>query len=482
VPPIRFRIGSGREELEAGFARIREELDVPEAFPPEVDREARAAASAEATAARVDRRDIALVSIDPEGSRDLDQAFGAERDGTGYTVRYAIADLAVFVRPGGAVDAEAWERVVTRYCPDMRAPLHPEVVSEGAASLLPEVDRPALLWTIRLDRDGAIGEAALERALVRNRRALSYREAQDAIDAGDPPAPLALLPEIGELRLQQERERGGVSIQLPVQEVVPDATGYRLVYDAPLPVEGWNAQISLLTGMSAAAIMLEAGVGVVRTLPEADAETLATLRRRAAALGIDWPRDRGYADFVRGLDPTVAREAAMLTQSARGLRGAGYETFDGAAPTHAEHAGVAAPYAHVTAPLRRLVDRFANEILLAVGRGARPPEWVVAGLEDLPSAMGSGIQRERALERAIVDFVEAMTLRPRVGEVFDAVVTEAGEDGRVGVQIAEPAVVASLRPDRPVELGDRIAVRLVEVVPEQRRIALALAERSGPAA
>ena len=70
---------------------------------------------------RVDRLDLELVTIDPEGSRDLDQAFHAERFGNGYRVHYAIADLAHFVTSGGPIDEEAWRRGVTFYGPDRKA-------------------------------------------------------------------------------------------------------------------------------------------------------------------------------------------------------------------------------------------------------------------------------------------------------------------------------------------------------------------------
>ncbi|HWC32455.1 MAG TPA: RNB domain-containing ribonuclease, partial [Actinomycetota bacterium] len=150
-----LRIVLPTEDLRPGLDEIRREFDVPGAFPPEVEQEAeRAAASPAGDDERRDARDLPRLTIDPPGSRDLDQAFGALRAGRGYRVHYAIADLTPFVRPGGAVDAETWRRGETGYMPDARAPLHPRVLSEGAASLLPAEDRPAVLWTIDLDERG----------------------------------------------------------------------------------------------------------------------------------------------------------------------------------------------------------------------------------------------------------------------------------------------------------------------------------------
>lgn len=437
-------------EFAAGLATIRAELDVPAAFPGAVEAEAATVADRGpgpvegAGGERRDAREVELVTIDPPGSRDLDQAYGAERRGSGYRVHYAIADVAAFVPAGGALDLEGRARGVTLYLPDGRAPLYPPALGEGAASLLPEVDRPAVLWTIDLDQRGTVADVAVERATVHSRRQLDYRHVQAAIDDGSASPALALLREVGLLREEQERARGGVSLNLPAQHVdrQPDGT-YQLRYDGPLPVEGWNEQVSLLTGMVAAQLMLDARVGLVRTLPPAGPEVFRELRASARALGVDWPDGVEYPAFVRGLDPHRPTEAALMTQAARVLRGASYAAFDGTVPDQPLHAAIASPYAHVTAPLRRLADRYANEVVLAVAAGRRPPGWALDALPALPELMDKAHQHDRALERAVVDFVEAAVLAPHVGETFAAAVTSVAR-GRATVQLRDPAVLASV--------------------------------------
>lgn len=276
------------------FQRIRAEFEVPAAFPPEALEEAqRAAARGPAipdgavSHDRRDARDVPFVTIDPAGSRDLDQAFFAQRRAGGFRVEYAIADVAAFVAPDAALDAETFRRGVTVYLPDGRAPQLPDVIGEGAASLLPDEERPALLWTIDLDDSGVTVDVDLERATVRSRRALTYVDAQRELDGGHADDAIVLLREIGQRRLALEAERGGVSLDLPTQEVVASGTGgFDLRYEAPLPVEAWNAQISILTGMEAAKIMVDAGVGILRTVPEPSPEFLVRLRHTAAALHV----------------------------------------------------------------------------------------------------------------------------------------------------------------------------------------------------
>jgi exoribonuclease R len=429
-------------EFHAGFAAIRVRLEVPERVPAEIEAAAVEAARRAVTADRADHRGLELVTIDPPGSRDLDQALHLEARGDGHRVHYAIADVAAFVEPGDLVDQEAWRRVVTRYSPDHRAPLHPTPLSEAAASLLPGEDRPAFLCTIDLDGEGEVIARRVERAVVRSTAQLGYADAQSLADAGAQPS-LAALRTMGERRAARQLARGGISLHLPHQEVVPADGGYDLVYGAPLSVEQWNEQVSLLTGMVAAELMLAAGAGVLRTLPPPPHWVVVALGRSAKALGVPWPkRADGYPELLSGLDPAVPEQAALIARAARLFRGAGYEAFHGAPPEVSEQAAIGGPYAHVTAPLRRLGDRFALELALAACEERPSPAWALDALGPLPEALEDGARRQAALDRACVDFVEAMVLRDRVGERFDVVVTEVDEDGCARVQFADPAVLA----------------------------------------
>ena len=512
---------------------LRAHYEVPTAFPPEALAEAEAAAGAWAQdgPARLladgarDARDLELVTIDPPGSMDLDQAVLLERlpaqagVGTGaaqepaatYRVHYAIASLATFVTPGGALDAELRRRGETIYAPDTATPLHPEVLSHGAASLLQDAERPACLWTIDLDERGEIVSARVERALVRSRARLSYAQVQAAIDGQsalpqEAPADLPeLLAEIGRLRLEREAARGGISMTTPEQVVEvteaaeateesgaaspaedsepaegPGPAGYRLAYRVPVPAEQYNAQISLLTGMCAARIMVECGVGILRTLPPARPEDYARLRRVAAALGIDWPATQPYPELVRGLDHAIPAHAAFLEQAMSLFRGSGYLAFgvggvavpaddEAADSEEAVHSAIAARYAHVTAPLRRLVDRYGEEVCIAACAQAPVPEWVLQALPDLPGVMEQTGKRARAIGRGALTALEALVLRGHEGEVFDGVITSE-RDGCGELVLTEPAVVTEIRAgkkatDGGLPVGERVRVRLLSADP-----------------
>ncbi|WP_449351597.1 RNB domain-containing ribonuclease [Streptomyces shaanxiensis] len=462
MPRRRIRVTD--DPLRAAFAALRTELGVPSDFPPA------ALAEAERTPVsgpQVDATDIPLFTIDPPGSMDLDQAMHLSRHGSGYRVRYAIADVATFVVPGSALDTETHRRVMTLYFPDLRVPLHPPALSEGAASLLPDQVRPAALWTIDLDAEGRTTAAEVRRAMVRSRAKLDYEGVQRVIDSGTAEEPVLLLKEVGELRERLEVERGGISLRVPEQEIVERDGTYELTYRAGVPADGWNAQISLLTGMAAADLMLTYGTGVLRTLPAAPDGAVGRLRRTAEALHIDWPHHVSYAALVRSLDPGVPSHAAFLQECTTLLRGAGYTVFrDGVLPDITTHAAVAAPYAHCTAPLRRLVDRYASEICLAAVAGKAVPDWVLGAFEALPREMAEGGRLAGKAERECVDIVEAALLKDRVGEVFDGCVVEMEEDrpGVGTVQVESPAVIGRIDGEGLV-LGERLRVRVVGADP-----------------
>src|SRR5262249_6159750 len=138
--------------------------------------------------------------------------------------------------------------------------------------------------------------------------------------------------------------------------------------------------------------------------------------------------------------------------------------FDGAPPAQTTHAAIAAPYAHCTAPLRRLGDRYAGEVCLALCAGTDVPAWARSELPLLPETMARGDQRAHAFDRAMVDLVEAVVLAPSVGQTFDSVVVDIDQRRGGGtVQLLSPAVLARCEATRgPLPLGEPLQVRLLE--------------------
>ena len=446
-----------------GTAAIERELGLTSEFSEEVERAARQAAGDPRLPA-LDRTDIPFVTLDAAIRTELDRALQIERDARGFVLHYAVADVAAFVSPGDPLDEEANRRGETMLGAGSKVPLHPSVISEGAASLLPGANRPALLWTVKIDEDGEGTDVKVERALVRSRARLDYEGVQKGLDAGTADDTIVLLAEVGELRKRREAGRGGVSLPLPERQVDVASGTWTSRLRSMLPVQSWHEQVSLLVGMAAASMMVYARVGLLRTLPPPDHRDVQRLHRTARALDIEWPAEQLYPDLIRSLDPDRPRHAAMVLACVRLLSGSGYVAFNGETPEQPEHALLASEYAHVTAPLRRLADRYAGEVCVALSAGVDVPAWVLERLGGLPATMRASDRTARQYEDAVLDLVQAAVLGPRVGEIFPGVVVEVDEDDtrRGDVVVPEPAVAAEVRSGSDLSLGAQVAVHLVE--------------------
>jgi exoribonuclease R len=291
---------------------------------------------------------------------------------------------------------------------------------------------------------------------------------------------LPALKAFGELRRLREEERGGVSLPIltqHVQRVAAARLGYQLEYERPSASEDWNSQVSLLTGHAAAVRMIAARVGILRVLPPAEDDAVATFRRVARALGFAWPPAMSYAQFIRSLDLSRPAVGPLVWQAKRVSRGADYVAFDGEVPADPEHHALAMVYAHCTAPLRRLADRYVLDLVADLEAGRQPPAEERAVLPKVAKAMNEAETRGGRLERAVVDVAEAWLLRDRVGERFSATVLGM-HDGKVEVQIEDPPVRAEAKRGehaRWLDLGETVQAQLTGVQVEEGKTFFELA-------
>lgn len=450
--------------LGRGLAAIRAEFHVPAAFPDAVLQAAQDAAGRTPNA-HVDRTDWPFVTLDPATSTDLDQAFHIEAQGADLLLHYAIADVAWYVDDDGILDAEAWRRGETLYLPDGKAGLYPPVLSEAAASLLPGGPRPAVIFHVRVAPDGAVRLDGAERAIIRNRAKLAY----DSVQAADLPAGFADLAR----RIQAaESARGAARVDPPEQAVErqPDG-GYALAFRPRLASEADNAALSLATNMAVADALLAHHTGLFRVMAEPDATAVHRLRLTARAFGIDWPDDLPLDALERQLDPAQASHAALMLAIRRAGQGASYVPWSpGLAPWHA---AMAARYAHATAPLRRLADRYVVRAALAVANGQPVPDAVTAAFDRLPAVMARADALAGRIDRAVIDLAEAVMLSGAQGQAFPALVIDADAHG-AKVQLQDRPVVARIAAPGLLP-GARVILRLAEVDVDRRATRFTLA-------
>jgi exoribonuclease R len=445
--------------LDTGLERVREQLQVPAGFPPEVALAAVEAAKRRPGGGHVDRTDRPFLTLDPATSTDLDQAFALERAGGDVVLHYAIADVGFFVRPGDPLDEEAWRRGMTLYLPDERARLYPAALSEGAASLLPDGPRPAVVLTVHIDADGEARLDGVERALVRSGAKLGY----ETVRPEDLPAEFA---ELARRIVAAENRRDAPRVEFPEQVFERVDGHWELRFASRLDSEDDNAAMSLAANLAVADALFAASTGLFRVMGDPDERALRRLRHSAQAFGLDWPAGQTLGDFQRSLPKDDPRTAAFLIAVRRASGGASYEPYRPG--TRPWHSAMAATYAHATAPLRRLADRYVLEAALAVAGGRAVPDDVTAAFDRLPAVMERSESREGQVEAAVLDLAEAVLLAGRVGELFDAVVVDEDNRGPL-IQLTDPAVLARVQARR-VDPGDALRVRLTAVDVDARRV------------
>ena len=436
--------------LAAGLAAIRVDYQVPPDFLPEVLAAAEAAIRRPLTD-HVDRTATRFVTLDPATSTDLDQAFAIERAGSDVLLQYAIADVAWFVRDGDAIDAEAWRRGETIYLPDGKASLYPPSLCEGAASLLPDGDRPAVIFTVRVAPDGKAALDGVERAVIRSVAKLAYETVRPD-DLPDGFAELARRIEAA------EDGRGAARVDPPEQELARGDDGrLRLAFRPRTAAEDDNAGLSLATNLAVAAALQAHHTGLFRVMAPPERVAVERLRHTARTFGFDWPGAESLEQFSRTLRSDDARGAAMMLAIRRAGDGASYAPYRaGVTPWHA---AMAATYAQATAPLRRLADRYVVMAALAIANGQAVPDTVAAAFDRLPAVMARADARAGQVDRAVIDLAETVLLSDHVGEVFAATVIDADDRGG-HVQLADQPVIVRIKSAGLVP-GERLDVQLI---------------------
>ena len=334
------------------------------------------------------------------------------------------------------------------------------MLREGAASLLPVGPRPAVIFSVRVAPDGGVRLEGAERAIICSTAKLAY----DSVRASDLPEGFAELA--NRIEAAEDRRRAA-RVDPPEQEVSALGDGsFQLLFRPRLESERRNAALSLAANLAIADALYAHQTGLFRVMAEPDERAVNRLRYTARAFGLMWPATATLDQFERTLDAADAKQAAFMLAIRRAGKGASYIPYqDGAVPWHA---AMAATYAHATAPLRRLADRYVVRATLAIANGHPVPDIVADAFNKLPKIMARADALGATIECAVIDLAEAAMLQGREGELFPAIVTDVDDRG-VRMQLCDLPVVARVDANG-VEPGDELDVRLTAADPDQRTL------------
>ncbi|MFT6450683.1 MAG: ribonuclease R [Halocynthiibacter sp.] len=490
---------------------------IPDDFPDEVIAEADAAKPA-GLEGRTDMRDMPLVTIDPIDARDRDDAILAERDTDpknkgGFVLWVAIADVAHYVRPGSALDREAWNRGNSSYFPDRVVPMLPDRLSGDLCSLHEGVPRACLAVRMQISADGEKISHRFERGLMRSIASLNYAEVQAAQDGrpNEKCAPILeqviapLYEAYGALKKARER-RQPLDLDLPERRIVLSDDGkvtsvsHYERYDAHRLIE----EFMVLANVAAAEELFERRRPLLfRVHEEPSVAKLEALREVAQASGFGLAK--GHVLHTEQLNRLLAQaegtdyDELINISTLRSMTQAYYH------PENLGHFGLALKaYAHFTSPIRRYSDLVVHRALIA-GHG-----WGDDGLsakeierlQETATHISETERRSMTAERDTTDRYLAAFLSERVGAEFTGRISgiqrfgcfvkldETGADGLVPVRTigreffhfdADAQNLMGADTGLKIEIGQRVLVRLTEAVPVTGGLMLELLELDGKA-
>ena len=413
---------------------VAAEQQLPAEFPREVLEEADEASKAAISAeGRTDLTGRFVITIDPADARDFDDAIDVEADGQGgWVLRVHIADVAAYVSPEGALDAEARERGTSVYLPDRVIPMLPKSLSNGACSLLPGEDRLARTVTMSFDGEGRRTDLTVDPTVIRSSRRLTYEEADGLIrgESDDRELLDRFQPALALSRVLRKRMSDRGALEITGRE-------FRVAWDPDGLPAGFQRETQTESHRLIEVFMVEANRAVAdfcswsslpvlyRVHPDPDEEAREKLAERLRLMGVDPPASLELhpsqlselmGRFAGGPLEDLVAEAVL-----RSLRKAEY------APTNDGHFGLALrSYMHFTSPIRRYPDLLVHQVLSTLDAGRMPKTGSAGEL-----AVGCSMLERRAekAERESMELVALDFLSRHSGMVLKGVVTGVADFG-----------------------------------------------------
>ena len=447
---------------------------------------------------RKDLRGLPFVTIDGETAKDFDDAVHAVREGKGYRLRVAIADVSHYVRHGDALDIDARERGTSVYFPRRVIPMLPEKLSNGLCSLNPDVDRLAMVCDMAIGPNGKVARYEFYAAVFRSHARLTYTGVWDMISKGKASPELATLYEVYKVLAEERKRRGAIDFESVETKMEFDANGkiLRIVPEPRNEAHRLIEECMLAANVCAGGFLAGRAHPTLYRVHDVPApEKVSALRDFLAELGLKLPGGEKPEpkDYAQILEKIKTRPDFSLLQTIllRSLKQAVYT------PENVGHFGLAyEAYAHFTSPIRRYPDLLVHRAIkaLLLNQKYTGVDWDETGRHCSETE-----RRADDASRDVENWLKCFYMQDHVGGIYDGTVTgvtafglfvmldqyyvdgllHISELGRDYFRF-EPTrhMLLGERTGKRYRLADRIKVKLVRVDLETRKIDLVPAERS----
>ena len=493
-------VGSLKSEKAISLIAIRTH-GIPDAFRPRTLEEAEAARPA-TLKGREDWRALPLVTIDPVDAKDHDDAVHAAPDDDpdnegGHIVTVAIADVALYVRPGSSMDREAEERGNSVYFPDRVVPMLPERISNDLCSLRAHEDRPALAVRLTLDRNGRKRRHSFHRVMMRSAAKLSYAQAQAAIDGRPDDVTTPLLEPVlkplwaaYEAAKKARDARQPLDLDLPERKILLTPAGAvdRVIVPERLDAHRLIEEFMIQANVAAAETLEQKRqLLIYRVHDEPTPEKIKALNEFLASINLKLALGQalkptqfnGVLARVKNTEnETIVNEVVLRSQAQAEYSPENYGHFG----LHLRR------YAHFTSPIRRYADLIVHRALIAalgLGTDGLPP-MTLDQLAEIAADISGAERRAMAAERETTDRLIAGFLSDKIGARFHGRIAgvikaglfvklkDSGADGFIPAATLgrdyyayderSHALIGSATGET-FRLGDEVEVRLLEAAP-----------------
>lgn len=421
--------------------RVLASHHIPYEFSAETKREAAALGhevSAKDMEGRTNLQDRNFITIDGKTAKDFDDAILVEKENSGFRLWVAIADVSHYVKPGTAIDQDAYKRGTSTYFPNFVAPMLPEALSNELCSLKPNVPRLALVAEMSISHEGGLQASKFYEAVINSKARVTYGEAQEVIEGAEAPRlahvrkDILLAADLARILMKRRFADGSLNLEIPETIIELDESGMPvdILRSERLFAHKLIEELMLIANVALARAFMERNMPAIYRIHEPPKlEAMENLQQYLTNFGYNKPLSgkglqKKITEAIEKFSGTP-QESIISILVLRSMNQAKY------AAGNVGHFGLGfANYTHFTSPIRRYPDLIVHRLIkstFASNKGYKPIP--LGDLETAGTMLSASEQRSVKAERQIQAIKKARLMHKHLGKEFDGIISSVAKFG-----------------------------------------------------